>query len=99
VASATRRAARRSVAAGAAGDGRYYFRSPTVYSDTPPCGYRLTDAQYRPLQRTLALLGVAARRDGGSWVIPNAQATRPTIGLLLDGRAAREITSAQDVPC
>ena len=99
VASATRRAARRSVAAGAAGDGRYYFRSPTVYSDTPPCGYRLTDAQYRPLQRTLALLGVAARREGGSWVIPTAQATRPTIGLLLDGRAAREITSAQDVPC
>jgi len=98
VASATNGAGRRARAAGAARRG-YWFTSPNGYSDTPPCGYRLTDEQYREVRRTLGLMGIAARPDNGTWTISAAQASRPTIGLLLDGRSARELTAAQTLPC
>jgi len=98
LASATRAAARRAIAAGAAGR-PYYFTSPTVYSLTPPCGYRLTDQQYRDVKRTLQLMGISARLENENWIVSAAQAARPTIGLLLDVRAARKLTAAQALPC
>lgn len=99
LASATGGAAERAIAAGTAGNRRYYFASPTVYSDTPPCGYRLTEEQFRAVEQSLRSLGIAATPDNGSWTISAAQTAQPTIGLLLDGRAARELTAAQPLPC
>ncbi len=99
LASATGGAARRAIAAGAAGNRRYYYTSPTVYSDTPPCGYRLTDEQYRDVAQALRSVGITATPDNGSWTISAAQAQHPTIGLLLDARAARKLTAAQSLPC
>ncbi len=108
LASTTTGAAQRAIAEGRAGDQRYYFVSPSVYSDTPPCGYRLTDAQYQSTQRTLGLQGITATPAGGYWNVSGAQAAQPVIGLLLDlarvpgndGRAADRLlapTSARRV--
>jgi predicted deacylase len=99
LASATTGARRRAVAEGAAGDQRYYYVSPSLYSDAPPCGYRLTDSQYRAAQRTLGLHGIMARSANGSWTISAGQAAQPSIGLLLDSRAPRELTAGARLPC
>jgi predicted deacylase len=97
--STTAAAAQRAIAEGAAGSLRYYFTSPSTYSDTPPCGYRLTDSQYRAVQPTLGLHGIAASSASGSWDVSMAQAAQPVIGLLLDSRAAAELTAAQRLSC
>lgn len=99
LASASAAAAQRAAAEGAAGNQRFYYASPTVYSDTPPCGYRLTDSQYQATQRTLGLHGVTATSANGAWTISAAQAAQPNIGLLLDSRAPRELTAGTRLSC
>lgn len=99
LASTTAAARQRAVNEGAGGNQRFYYVSPTTYSDTPPSGYRLTDPQYQATQRTLGLLGVTAKSENGSWTVSAAQASQPNIGLLLDSRAPRELTAAQRVAC
>ncbi len=97
--STTAATSQRAAAEGAAGNQRYYYVSPSVYSDAPACGYRLTDSQYRTVQRTLGLQGVAATLANGYWTISAAQAAQPIIGLLLDSRAPRELVAGQRLPC
>ncbi len=99
LASATAAAPQRVAAEGAAGSQRYYYVSPSLYSDAPPCGYRLTDSQYRAAQRTLGLHGIMAASASGSWTISAGQAAQPNIGLLLDSRAPREVTAGVRLPC
>ena len=94
-AAARRDAARR----GASGTTRYYYASPTVFSDTPPCGYALTEEQYRSVDRRLGLHGIRAIASGGSWIVSTAQPAQPVIGLLLDPRAPREISDGQPLAC
>ncbi len=100
LAARTAGAAQRAIAEGAAGNQRYWFTSPSLYTDTPPCGYRLTDAQYKSVERTLGLIGIAATPDtNGYWKISMAQAAQPVIGLLLDSRSLREMTAASRLSC
>lgn len=99
LAATTAAAQRRATAEGAAGDQRYYYTSPNTYSDTPPCGYRLTDSQYRSVQGTLALHGVSATPEGGTWIVSAAQGAQPDIGLLLDSRAPHEVSAGQRLAC
>ncbi len=99
LAATTNGAAQRAIAEGAAGNQRYYYTSPLTYSDTPPCAYKLTDAQYQSTQRTLGLHGIAATSSNGSWMVSTAQAAQPVIGLLLDARSDGEMTAGQRIPC
>ncbi len=99
LAATTNGAAQRAKAEGAAGDQRYYYTSPLTYSDTPPCAYKLTNAQYQRTRRTLSLHGIAATAANGSWTIPTAQAAQPRIGLLLDERSDGEMIAARPVSC
>ncbi|MDP9407200.1 MAG: DUF2817 domain-containing protein [Actinomycetota bacterium] len=99
LASVTAASRQRATAEGAAGNQRYYYSSPSTYSDTPPCGYRLTDSQYWGAQRTLGLHGISATSVNGSWTVSAAQASQPDIGLLLDSRAPYEVTTGQRLSC
>ncbi|MFF2961482.1 M14 family metallocarboxypeptidase [Streptomyces sp. NPDC057963] len=66
----------------------------------PPCGYRLTRAQFDDVKDELALHGVASRRDGDGAYVPLRQSARNLIPLLLDGRATYHLTSGQaDTSC
>jgi hypothetical protein len=97
LASTTAGSAARATAEGAAGDPRYVFTSSTI--GRAPCGYRLTGTQYTKLQRTLDLHGIRATASGSSWSVSLAQAAEPVIPLLMDSRAAYEVTSAQPLAC
>lgn len=99
LARSTLAARRRSVAAGASGRGRYYFESPERYTSTLPCGYGLSDDEYFEVDARLSLHGVGATRMGESWRVSTAQASRPTIGLLLDERSPEELIEADPVAC
>lgn len=99
LASTTAAAPQRAAAEGAAGNQRFYYTSPSVYSDTPPCGYRLTDSQYQTAQRALGLHGITAISANGSWTVSAAQASQPNIGLLLDSRSPRELTAGARLSC
>ncbi|RSM70287.1 DUF2817 domain-containing protein [Kibdelosporangium aridum] len=63
----------------------------------PPCGYRLTSAQYTQVAEKLALHGVDSRRDGDGRLVPLAQQARPLIPLLLDARADFELVAGTPV--
>ncbi|CAM4112112.1 M14 family metallocarboxypeptidase [Kibdelosporangium persicum] len=63
----------------------------------PPCGYRLTSAQYEQVAEKLSLHGVASRRDGDGRLVPLAQQSRPLIPLLLDARADFELVAGTPV--
>ncbi len=94
----TATAAQTAAEEGAAGQDRYYYVSPRIYSDAPPCAYVLSDDEYRDVQGGAG----SARRSGtssdGSWTIPTSQAEQPMVGLLLDERAPHELVSGEPFP-
>ncbi|MCX5339351.1 M14 family metallopeptidase [Streptomyces atratus] len=66
----------------------------------PPCGYRLTKAQFDDIKDELALHGVTSRPDGDGAYVPLRQPARNLIPLLLDERATYHLTSGQaDTAC
>ncbi|MFI6729460.1 M14 family metallocarboxypeptidase [Streptomyces atratus] len=66
----------------------------------PPCGYRLTKAQFDDIKDELALHGVTSRPDGDGAYVPLRQSARNLIPLLLDERATYHLTNGQaDTAC
>jgi hypothetical protein len=80
---------------------------PEGILDPPPCGYLLTDEQYRsqqdgsrPAGERLAAHGIQVQRRGPrGWYVPMKQELRGLIPLLLDGEAAEPMVAAQRVNC
>lgn len=71
-------------------------QASTVESVDPPVGYQLDTVQLADpaVQRALTGHGITVTGDG---FVTMAQHAEPIVGLLLDGRAQRNITSAQPV--
>ncbi|MEV7399923.1 M14 family metallocarboxypeptidase [Streptomyces sp. NPDC091267] len=66
----------------------------------PPCGYRLTAAQFAGIGDELALHGVTSRPDGDGVYVPLAQSARKLVPILLDAKATYHLTNGQaDTAC
>ncbi|MBO0916124.1 M14 family metallopeptidase [Streptomyces laculatispora] len=66
----------------------------------PPCGYRLTAAQFARVGDELVLHGVTSRPDGDGVYVPLAQPARRLIPLLLDKDATYHVIKGQaDTAC
>jgi hypothetical protein len=80
---------------------------PEGILDPPPCGYLITDAQYRsqqddsrPAGDRLAAHGIKVQQRGPrGWFVPMKQELRGLIPLLLDGEAAEPMIAGQRVAC
>jgi hypothetical protein len=85
---------------------------PTGVLESPPCGYLLTELQYRgprtdgpipvlstTLEQRIAAHGWQVQAVTDGYYVPLAQPQRGLIPLLLDADATQEWTGAQRVPC
>lgn len=100
VAAATAAAARRKTAEGRDQSAPVYFdgtdeEAPTEVQDPPPCGYLLTQKQFKHVGRTMALLDIAALGSMEGVFVPMGQPAEPLIPLLLDSRGRRHEVAAQ----
>lgn len=106
IATATAKSVANAIRNGKAGNVPFAFGgadnqlpTPDQVDTTPPCGYRLTSAQYTTVKSTLDLHGVATKPAGDSVTVSMAQAAQPVIPLLLDKRAQYGVVKAAEIPC
>ena len=80
---------------------------PEGILDPPPCGYLITDEQYRsqqdgsrPAGDRLDAHGIKVQRRGPrGWFVPMKQELRGLIPLLLDGEAAEPMVAGTRIMC